>query len=126
MEIVPTLRRSLHFLFEQLANDLINDLIRKCSDLFLRLRLNRVLNENWFVLSHAQSRTLGVSRANKFGGGHIRGRNALFFKVDDIVRTARNTGPSIAEGFDNGVTLFLQLRLDRLGRGARHRWFHTP
>ena len=41
--------------------------------------------------------------ADKFSGGHIRGRDAFFFKVDNIVRTARNAGPSITEGFDDGV-----------------------
>ena len=38
--------------------------------------------------------------ANKLGGGDVRGGNAFFFEVNYIVRTARNAGPSIAEGFD--------------------------
>lgn len=119
------LRRLLHFLFEQLTNDLINDLIRKRTDFVLGLRLNRMLNKDRLVLRHAQGRTLGVGSANEFGGGHVRGWDALFFKVDNIVRTARNAGPSIAERFDDRITFFLQLRLDRLRRRARHCWFHT-
>ena len=99
--------RFLRFLLEQLANDLINHLIGECADFFLRLWLDGMLNQNRFVLRHAESRALRMGSANEFGRRHIRGRDALFFKVDYIVRTARNAGPSIAEGFDDRIALFL-------------------
>ena len=94
-------------MFEQLADDLIDYLIRQCTDFFLRLRLDGMLNQDRFVLSHAECRALGMSSANEFRSGHIRGRDTLFFKVDNIVRTARYTGPSIAEGFDDRVAFLL-------------------
>ena len=71
------------------------------------LRLDGMLNQNRFVLSHAEGRALGMGSANEFRSGHIRGRDTLFFKVDNIVRTARYAGPSIAEGFDDRVAFLL-------------------
>ena len=64
--------------------------------------------------------------ADKFGGCYIGGRDSLLFKVNDIVRTARNAGPSIAEGFNDGVTFVSQLSLYGFGSWTCHRWFHPP
>lgn len=66
-----------------------------------------------------------MSSADKFRSGHVRGRNALFFEVDDIVRTARNASPSIAKSFDDRVTLLGQFRLDRRWRWTRDCRLHT-
>lgn len=66
-----------------------------------------------------------MSSADKFRGGHVRGRNALFFEVDYIVRTARNAGPSIAKGFNDRITLLGQFRLDWRWRWTCDCGFHT-
>ena len=73
-----------------------------------------MLNQDRFVLRHAERRALRMGSADELGSGHIRGGNAFFLKVDDIVRTARNAGPSIAEGFDDGVAFLAQLRVNLL------------
>ena len=65
-----------------------------------------------------------MGRAEELGGGNVRGGNSLLFKVDDVVRTARDAAPSIAQGFDERVTLLPQLRFEWLGGGPRHRRFH--
>ena len=54
---------------------------------------------------------------DEFSGGDVRGRDAFFFEIDNIVRTARNAGPSIAEGFDDRVT-FLASAQPEWVRGA--------
>lgn len=48
------LRRLLHFLFQQFRNDLPNHVIGQGADFLLRFCLNRVLDENRFVLGHAE------------------------------------------------------------------------
>ncbi len=40
------------FVFEQLADNLVNDLIRQGSDFVLGLGLNRVRNQNRLILTH--------------------------------------------------------------------------
>ena len=102
---------------QQLGDDLVYDLVGQAADLVLGFGLDRMLYQNRFVVRHAERGALGVGRTDEFGGGHISGRNPLFFKIDYIVRTARNAAPSIAEGFDDGVTLLAELGLQRLGRG---------
>lgn len=74
-----------------------------------------MFDEDRLVLGHAKGRALSVGCTDKFSCGHICGRNTLLFKVDNIVRTARNTAASITEGFDDGVTLLRQL-------GFQWRW----
>ena len=91
---------------EQLADNLVNDLIRQGSDFILGLGLNRMRHQNRLILRHPQRRALGVGRADKFRGGDVGRWDTVFFKVDDIVRTARDAGPSIAEGFNDGITPF--------------------
>lgn len=66
-----------------------------------------------------------MSGANEFRGGHVCGRDALFFEVDYIVRTARNAGPSITEGFDDCITFLSQFRLDWRWRWTCDCRFHT-
>jgi hypothetical protein len=112
-------------LFQKLRDDLLNHLIGQGADFLLRLRLNRVLDEDRFVLGHAERCALGMGSTDEFGGCDIGGRDSLLFKVDNIVRTARNAGPSIAERFDNGVTLLPQLGPDCFGSWTCHRWFHA-
>ena len=121
-----SLRRLLLFVFEQLADDLVNDLVRQSSDFGLGLRLNRMRNQNRLILSHPQRGALRVGRANEFRSGHVCRWDTVFFKVDDIVRTARYAGPSIAEGFNDGITPFAQLHPDRLGCRACDRGLHAP
>ena len=84
-----------------------------------------MLHENWLVLWHAQSGTLGMGGFDELGGRDISGRNPLLFQGDDIVRTARDAGPSIAEGFDDRVALLAQFCFERLGRCARHGRLHA-
>jgi hypothetical protein len=62
-----------------------------------------------------------VGCAEELSGGNVRGGNSLLFKVDHIVRTARDAAPSIAQGFDDGVTFLLQLGLERFGRNPPRR-----
>ena len=121
-----SLRRLLLFVFEQLADNLVNDLIRQSSDFGLGLRLNRMRNQNRLILSHPQRGALCVGRADEFRSGHVCCWDTVFFKVDDIVRTARYAGPSIAEGFNDGITLFAQLHPNRLGCRACDRGLHAP
>ena len=98
------LRCLLISLFQQLRNDLIDDLVGQGADFVLSFWLNWMLHQDRLVLGHAQGRALRMCGANKFRGRYICGRDAFFFKVYYIVRTARNAGPSIAQGFDDGVT----------------------
>ena len=121
-----SLRRLLLFVFKQLADNLVNDLIRQSSDFGLGLGLNRMRHQNRLVLSHPQCGALRVGRTDKFRSGHVCRWDTLFFKVDDIVRTARDASPSIAEGFNDGIAPFAQLHPDRLGCRARDRRLHAP
>ena len=100
------LRRLLHSLFQQLGDDLFDHLIGQRSYLVRQLGLDRVWHQDRLVLRHPQGSALRMSRAKELSGGNVRGRNPLLFKVDHIVRTARNAAPSIAEGFDDRVALF--------------------
>src|SRR3989442_15955618 len=52
------LRCLLHFLFQQLGNDLVDHQIGQRSHLIRELRLDRVRDQNWLVLRHPQSSTL--------------------------------------------------------------------
>lgn len=130
----PTLRslvasglcRLLYPLLEQLGNDLVDHLIRQRPDFLRGFGLNRMRHEYGLVLRHAEGGTLGMGSGEKFGCRHVGGGNAFFFKVDDIVRTARYARPSIAQGFDQGIAFLDQLGLQRLGRRAGHRRFHPP
>ena len=90
------LRCLLHFLFQQLSNDLVDHLIGQRPHLIRELRLDRVRDQNWLVLRHPQSSTLRMRCADELGGGNVGGRNPLLLKVDNIVRTARDAAPSIA------------------------------
>ncbi len=110
---------------QQLGDDLIDDLIGQCPDLIFRLWLDWMLNEDRLVLGHAKGGALSVGCANKFSRGHVCGRDALLFKVDNIVRTARNTASSITEGFDDGVTLFRQLGFQRRRCASGDCGFHS-
>ena len=110
---------------QQLGDDLVNDLIGQGADLVLGFGLDGVCDQDRLVVRQTQSGALGVGRADELGRGHVGGWNALLFKKNDIVRTARNTGPSIAEGFNNGVALLAEFGLQRLGRGAGDRRFHA-
>ncbi len=49
-----SLRGLLFFLFEQLADDLVNDLVCQSSDFVLGLGLNRMCNQNRLILGHPQ------------------------------------------------------------------------
>ena len=84
-----------------------------------------MLDEDWLVFRHAKDGALGVGGTNEFGRGDVCGRDALLFKVDNIVRTARNAGPSITEGFNDCVTFLPQFNPDGLRRRACHRWLHA-
>lgn len=84
-----------------------------------------MFDKDRLVLGHTESSTLSVGCTNEFSRGHICGRDALFFKVDDIVRTARNTAASITEGFDDGVTLLRQLGFQRCWRAPGDCGFHS-
>src|SRR5207245_4779368 len=84
------LRCLLHFLFQQLGNDLVDHLIGQRPYLIRELRLDRVRHQDRLVLRHPQSSTLRMRCADELGGGDIGGRNPLLLKVDDIVRTARD------------------------------------
>jgi len=48
-----SLRRLLHFLFQQFGDDLVDDLIGQRPHFLLGLRLDGVLYENRLVLRHA-------------------------------------------------------------------------
>ncbi len=49
-EKAERLRRLLRFLFQQLGDDLLDDLISKCADFVWGLWLDRMGNKDWFVL----------------------------------------------------------------------------
>ena len=115
----------LYLVSEQLGDDLVNDLVGQGADLVPGFGLNGMLNENRLVVRHAKGGALGVGRTDEFGRGHIGGRNSLLFKIDDIVRTARNAAPSIAEGFNDGVTLLAEFGFQRLGSGPGNRRLHA-
>ena len=115
----------LLFVPQQLGNDLVKDLIGQGANLVLSFGLDGMLNQNRLVVRHAKGGALGVGGTDKFGRGHICGRNSLFFKIDDIVRTARNAAPSIAEGFNDGVTLLAEFGFQRLGSGPGDRRLHA-
>jgi hypothetical protein len=55
-----------------------------------------------------------VGGGNELCGSDVGRRNAVFFEFDYVVRTARNTAPSIAEGFDDGVAFLAQLGVNLL------------
>ena len=95
----------MRLLPQQLGHDLVHHLIGQRLYLLLGLGLNRMRHEDRFVLRQPQSATLRMGRFDELGGGDIRGRNPLLLKRDDIVRTARDAAPSIAQGFDDGITL---------------------
>lgn len=101
----------LRALFQQFGNDLVDHLIGQCPHLILGLRLDWMLYEDWLVLWHAKGVALRMGGADELGRGDVSGRNAFFLEVDDIVRTARDARPSIAEGFDERVTFLRQFRL---------------
>ena len=61
-------------------------------------------NSNNFVRWDAEILTLQAGSSDKLGRGDIGGRNTVFFKVGDIVRTARYARPSRADRFDDSVT----------------------
>ena len=113
-------------MFEELADNLVNDLIRQSSDFVLGLGLNRVRDQDRLILRHPKRGALGIGRTDKFRSGDVCRWDTVFFKVDDIVRTARDAGPSIAEGFDDGITPFAQLHPNRLGCRSRDRRLHAP
>jgi hypothetical protein len=69
-----------------------------------------MLDENRLVLWHAQGIALRMGCADELGRGDVSGRDAFFLEVDDIVRTARDARPSIAEGFDERVAFLRQFR----------------
>ncbi len=119
------LRSLLLFLSQQLADDLIDDLIGQRPDLIFGLWLDWMFDEDRLVLGHAKGGALSVGCTNEFSRGHVCGRDALFFKVDDIVRTARNTAPSITEGFNDGVTLLRQLGFQRCRRAPGDCGLHS-
>ena len=50
---VARLRCLLHFLFQQLSNDLVDHLIGQRPHLIRELRLDRVRYQNWLVLRHS-------------------------------------------------------------------------
>lgn len=120
------LRRLLYFLLEQCGDDLVDHLIRQRPDFLGGFGLNRMRNQNRLVLRHAESSTLRVGSGEKFGCGHVGGGKAFFFEIDDIVRTARDARPSIAQGFDHRIASLDQLGLQRLGRRTCDGWLHPP
>ena len=99
--------RLLLFLFQQLASNLVNNLVGQHADFILELGLNRMRDQNGLILRHTKGRTLGVRGAQKLRGRDICSRNPSLFQRDDIVRTARYTAASIAERFNDRVALFL-------------------
>ncbi len=103
---------------QQLGHNLVNHPVHERTDLFGQLGLNRMGNQDWLVPGETQSGTLGVGGGQKLGGCNISGRNSVFFKTHDIVRTARNAGSSIAEGFNDRVAPLLQLLFDLNRNGS--------
>ena len=66
---------------------------------------------------HPQGRALDMGLVQKITGhNHSRG-NTFLFQADRIVRTARGTGASIADGGDDGIILQRNL-VDKLRRGV--------
>lgn len=112
-------------LFQQFSNDLIDDLIGQGADLIFGLGLDGMFDEDRLVLGHTQGGALGVGGANEFGRSHISGRDTLFFKMNNIVRTARNAAPSITEGFDDSIAFLRQLGFERCRSAAGHGRFHS-
>lgn len=55
-----------------------------------------------------------MGSGNELCGSDVGGWNAVFFEFDYVVRTARNTAPSIAEGFDDSVAFLAQLGVNLL------------
>ncbi len=64
-----------------------------------------MLDQYGLVLRHSQGGTLRIGRTDEFRGRYVCRRDTVFFKINDIVRTARDAGPSIAEGFDHRIAL---------------------
>jgi hypothetical protein len=60
-------------------------------------------NGNHFVRRNTEILALQTRGGDELGGRDISGRNAFFFKICDIVRTARDTRPSRAHGFNYAV-----------------------
>ena len=78
------------------------------------------------ILRHAKRRTLRMRCAFEFYRRDIGGRDSMLFKIDYIVRTARNAAPSIAEGFDDGIALLPQFLFDLLRGHLARRDFLAP
>ena len=100
------LRRLLFFVPQQFGYNLVHDLINQPPDFVRQFGLNGMGNQNRLVLRHAKCCTLGMGSSQKLSRGHICGRDAFFFKTNNIVRTARNAAASIAEGFNHCIALF--------------------
>ncbi len=56
-----------------------------------------------------------MGSAHEFCGRDVSGRDTVFFERDDIVRTARNARPSIAEGFNHRVAFLAQFLVQLCG-----------
>ena len=61
-------------------------------------------DRNDFVLRDAEVFTLYTCGGDEFGRRDIGSGDSVFFEISDIVRTARNTGSSRADGFDHPMT----------------------
>ena len=83
-------------------------------------------DQNGLILRHAKGRTLGVRSTQELRGRDICSRDTFFFERDDIVRTARYAAASIAERFNDRVTLFLQFPLNVFSRRPTWGRFRPP
>lgn len=57
-----------------------------------------------------------MGSADELCSSNVSGWDTVFFECNDIVRTARNARPSIAEGFNHRVAFLAQF-LVQLRRG---------
>jgi hypothetical protein len=61
-------------------------------------------NSDDFIRRNAEILTLHLSGSDKFSRRDIGSRNAVFLKVRDVVRTARDARPSRADRFNDPMT----------------------
>ncbi len=85
------LRRHCPYLFgHQLRDDRFDHRISTGPDLFLGQRHDRMQNGDHFIRRNAEVLALQTGRGDELRGRDVGGREALLFKVGDIVRTARD------------------------------------
>lgn len=105
----------------QCFNDAGQRLLSQCTDFVIGTVLNRVRYEHHRRI-HAQRLALQRSSFDEFARSNAYTGNATAFKVAYIMHTARRTGTSVSQPFNEDVAFIGDALLQLGRRDTRKRW----